>query len=533
MSNDTGLKNIEKMYKNLTYFDQYGGSVIVLVIVTLVLLILCSYCYVMINVAPIKNDWQNQRCKPYIIPFAGIINKPDNMSMSDFTSQNFAYCQQSILTSVSGMLLQPITFITNMLNGILNDVKNAINSIRAMFDKVRTFIETVITEIMGRIMNMMIPLQQIIIGMKDMMGKMQGALTTGLFTTLGAFYTMQALMGAIAELIIVILIALAAIVMGLWAVPVTWGAASAMTAVFLAISVPMSIVLAFMLDYLKVKPDLSIPKIKCFDKNTLLLMQDSSQKKIIDIRVGDVLENDNKVTATIKVDVKGSEMYNVNGVIVSDSHVVEYNKRWIHVSQHPHALKLGMYVEPHLYCLNTSKKTITINKTVFTDWDELCENDIECITKNNTEIMSNTSDIHKYLDGGFVGNTHITLKGGSTKEIRNIIVGDVLENNEIVYGIVEVDGIDLKNQYRYHLGNNVVTGGPNLNVCDKTKPFTSTLNLDKTCIEVQDTNENVLYHLLTNTQTFYVGKLKFYDYNSTIDLFLEKDRGKLLSMKYV
>jgi hypothetical protein len=421
-----------------------------------------------------------------------------------------------------------------MLNGIIDDVKNAINSIRAMFDKVRTFVQTIITEIMGRIMNMMIPLQRIIIGMKDMMGKMQGALTAGLFTTLGAFYTMQALMGAIAELIIVILISMAAIIMGLWAVPVTWGAASAMTAVFLAISVPMSIILVFMLDYLKVKPDLSIPKIKCFDKNTLLLMQDGQIKPIIDVQVGDVLENDNKVTAKIKVVMKGSEMYNLNGVIVSDSHVVEYNNKWIHVSHHPHALKLDLYAEPYLYCLNTSKKTITINNTVFTDWDELCEIDIECIKQNNAELMSHTSDIHKHLDSGFVGNTPITLNSGSTKEIRNIIVGDVLENNEIVYGIVEVDGIDLQNQYRYHLGNNVVIcGGPNLNICDKTKPFTSTLNLDKTCIKVQEIKENVLYHLLTNNQTFKVGKLKFYDYNSTIDLFLEKNRGKLLSMKYV
>jgi hypothetical protein len=59
------------------------------------------------------------------------------------------------------------------------------------------------------------------------------------------------------------------------------------------------------------------------------------------------------------------------------------------------------------------------------------------------------------------------------------------------------------------------------------------MNLDKTCIEIQYTKEPTLYHLLTNTKTFNVGKQKFYDYNSTIDLFLEKYRGKLLSMKYV
>jgi hypothetical protein len=534
MSNDTGLITIEKMYKNLTYFDQYGGSIILVVIITLVILLICSYCYVMINVAPIKNDWQNQRCSPYIIPFAGLINKPKNMSISDFTLQNFEYCQQSIQSSVAGMFLKPVTFITNLLARILNDVKNAINYIRAMFDKVRTFFVTVITEIMGRIMNIMIPLQQIIIGMKDMLGKMQGTLTAGLFTLLGAYYTLKSLMGAIAQLIIIMLIALAATIVCLWLMPFTIPAAIASTVVFLAVSIPLILILVFMLEFLKVKPDLSIPKLKCFDKNTLILMQDGQQKPIIDVHVGDVLENDNKVTAKIKVDVKGSDMYNLHDVIVSDSHVVEYNNKWIHVSQHPDAIKLDVYTEPHLYCLNTSKKTITINKTVFTDWDELCEIDIEYIIKNNAELMMHTSDIHKYLDGGFVGNTYITLQCGSKKEIRNIIVGDVLENNEIVYGIVEVDGMGLTNQYRYHLGNNIVIdGGPNLNICDKTKPFTSTLNLDKTCIKIQDTKEPTLYHLLTNTKTFNVGKQKFYDYNSTIDLFLEKDRGKLLSMKYV
>lgn len=520
MNSDKGLKNIEKMYKNLDYFDQYGGSVMIFIIITIILLFLCSYCFVMINVAPIKNDWPNQRCKPYIIPFAGLINKPDNMSVGDFTSQNFSYCTQNIMSSVSGTMLQPVTFVTNIITGILNDVKNAINSIRAMFDKIRTFFESIVKEIMGRIMNMMIPLQQIIISLKDTIGKIQGVMTSGLFTTLGAFYTIQALMGAIAEIIISILIVLAAIIIGLWAVPVTWGAAGAMTAIFLAISIPMTIILAFMMDYLKVKPDLSIPKIKCFDKNTLIVMNDGTQKKIIDINIGDKLMDSNIVTSKIKVDTKGSEIYNLNGVIVSDSHIVKYNKKWIRVSNHPHALKVSMYNEPFLYCLNTSNKIININQNVFTDWDEIYDDAIECIKNTNTDIKDN-ADIHKYLDGGFTGNTLITLKDGATKEIKNIEVGDILEEEVIVYGIVEINGSDLNNQYIFHLGNNVIIeGGPNLNICEKSKCFKSTLNLDKKSKEIKNIKENKLYHLLTNKQMFYINKILFYDYNASIDLFL-------------
>ena len=488
----------------------------------------------MINVQPIKSDWINQRCKPYVIPFAGIINKPDNLTISEFTNQNFQYCTQSILSSVTGTMLEPITFVVNVINGILNDIKEAINSIRAMFDKIRTFFETIVKEVMGRIMNMMIPLQEIIIGFKDLMGKIQGTMTAGLFTIIGAFYTLQALMGAIAEFIITILITLSVSIMIFWLTPFTWGAASAMTAVFLAIAIPMTIILAFMMDYLKVKPGLSIPKIKCFDKNTVVILQNGSKKKIIDVEIGDMLIDNNEVTGKIKVETKGSNMFYLNSIIVSDTHIVNYNHKWIPVCKHPLARKLPVYDEPFLYCLNTSNKTISINGYLFTDWDEIYDDDILSIKKNTYNSVKEISDIHKYLDSGFVDKTLILLKNGSAKEIRNIEIGDILYNGEIVYGVVLINGINLNEQYIFNLGNDIfVEGGTNINICDKNIDFTSTINLDKEFKEVKILKENILYHLLTDKKTFYIDKIKFYDYNASVDLFLDKSRGKLLSMKYV
>ena len=528
MDINAGLKNIEKMYKNLTYFDQYGGSVMVFFLITIILIILCSYCFVMINIAPIKDDWPNQRCKPYIMPFAGMINKPDGISIKDYTSQNFSYCTQNIMSNISGVFLQPITFVTNLVSGILDDLKKSINSIRAMFHKIRTFFQSVVEEIMGRIMNVSISLQKIIISAKDIIGKIQGVMTAGLFTTLGAFYTLQALMGAIAQMIITILIVLAAIIIALWAVPFTWGAAGAMTAVFLAISIPMAIILVFMLDYLKVKPDLSIPKIKCFDKYTLLDMDDGTEKKIIDIKVGDILINGNKVTGKIKVLKEGSEMYQLNGVIVSDSHIVNYGNKWMKVSEHPYSIKISGYEESFLYCLNTTNKTITINNTIFTDWDEIYGENIEII-KTKCDL-NNNSDIHKYLDGGFIGNTKITLKNGEDKKIKNIVVGDILSEGEIVYGVVEIDGENLNSQYKYYLGNNVIVeGGPNLYLYEKKSSLIISLNLDAKIEKTQsikknkETNEMILYHLLTNKNSFCIDKIKFYDYNTNIDFFFSKN----------
>jgi hypothetical protein len=289
-----------------------------------------------------------------------------------------------------------------------------------------------------------------------------------------------------------------------------------------------------MIDVLQVQTDLSIPSVKCFDKDTLIDMNDSTKKKISEINVGDILFGDNEVTACIKVETKGSIMYNLDGTIVSDSHIVKYNDKWIPVSKHPDAIKYAFYDKPFLYCLNTTNKIIKINNTIFTDWDEIYINDINEI-KNNSKInINNFKDIHTFLDSGFEEKTKIQLKNGKIKQIKDIEVGDILSKGEKVYGLVIINGNNLNDQFKYNLGNNlVVEGGPNLNICDSKFYFDTTLTLDLSEKILLKTKHNKLYHLLTDKNSFYIENTRFYDYNAAIDLFLEKNKGKLLSMKYV
>lgn len=537
--NDESYINIKKMYDNLNYFDQYGSSLVLFILITISLFVLCSYCFVMINVQPIKDDWINQRCKPSIIPFAGLINAPEGTSPTDFTKENFDYCTQNIVKDITGNAVQPLTFVTNMLNDLFDKIKQSLNGIREMINKVRTNLQAVAQEIMGRIINITIPLQQIIIGLKDVLAKVQGTMTAGLFTLLGSYYTLKSLMGAIAQLIVTILIGLAAMIAALWVVPFTWGAAAANTAIFLAISIPMALILTFITKTLKVQSNLKIPKIKCFDKNTLLKMNNGFEKPISEIKVGDTLFNDNQVTAKILVTTEGSQMYNLNGVIVSDSHIVKYKDKWLPVSEHPDSIKIENYNEPFLYCLNTNSKTIIINDICFTDWDEIYDNDI---TKFNTLLYMKfnndkqkytfkPSDIHKYFDGGIVEDTLIKLKNGSTRNIKNIKIGDVLENGEKVYGLVEIYGLTINEQFIYYLGKNrLIQGGCNLCFYNEQTGILSTLDLDVYHQELCK-NKSVLYHLLTDKGKFKINNVIFYDYNASIDLFL--DKYKLLSMKYV
>ena len=543
MNKNNGFENLKSMYDNQTYFDQYGSSVIMLIILIFVLFCVISYCLIMVNVQPIIDDWPNQRCKPQIMPIAGLITHPEGVTASEYTAQNFTYCTQNILTSITGDAVQPLTYVTSTFKNISEGLLNALNAIRGMFDKIRGFFQSISTEIMGRIMNIMAPLQQIIISFRDLIGKIQGTMTAGLFTALGSYYTLKSMLGAIAQFIVIILIAMAVIIVILWILPFTWGAAATGTALFLSISIPMAIILKFFNDKLQINGLKSIPHLKCFDKNTYITMNEGNSRKINDIQVGDILANNNIVTGKIMVETKGSIMYELDDIFVSDSHIVKYGDKWIPVSKHPNAKKCTFYQEPYLYCLNTTNKNIVINGYIFSDWDEINDEDIINIQKNTNHMFNEKNDIHKCLDGGFVGHTEIKLNDGIVKQIKDIRVGDILENNTSVYGIVEIDGRSLNGQYIFNLGNKIVEGGPNLTICDKNINVTSTLNLIENYDSYLDNQinskkptskiENKLYHLLTNKKTFYIHNIRFYDYNASIDLFLDKSKGKLLSMKYV
>jgi hypothetical protein len=552
-----GLENIKKKYDNLNYFDHYGGSLLLFIIITILLLFFITSCIALTKIKRIKEDWVNQRCKPYIIPIAGFINKPENMSFNEFTKQNYDYCKQNILKYISGNALEPITFITNSSTILVNYMKDALNDSRAISNKVRTFFITVVKEIMGRLLNVIIPIQEIIIKFKDFMFKVQGTMVTGLLSTLGVMYTLKSALGLIVKFIITILITLAAMIFIFWLFPFTWGTAIASTATFIAVSIPLAVILTFMTKVMGIDTGLSIPvlktpSLKCFDKNTELRMNDGTYKKITELEVGEQLSDNNLITSKIVIERKGSIMYSLNDVIVSDSHIVKHNDNWIRVDEHPNAFKVDNYNEPYLYCINTENKIIEINNTVFTDWDEIYDDELDKIKNvkiknvkfnfNKTlnysmdDLIVNNLDIHRYLDGGFQYHTEIKLKNGLIKNIKNVSIGDVLENGERVYGYVEIDGSNLIEQAIYNLAKNrFINGGSNLNICDKTMRFTSTLDLDKKFknFKTGDKRDDKLYHLLTDCKTFNINGIKFYDYNSCIDLFLDKYRAKLLSMKYV
>ena len=502
---------INNLYKDLNYYDLYGGSVLTFIILIIILMLSFSYIYVMINIQPIKDNWAAERCNPKVIPFAGLINRPPGTTAFQYTQENYNFCIQDILTNVTGIAVEPLTIITNNITEMYNTLVNSINSMRTMFSNIRTSITHIAEEILGRILNIFIPIQNILVNVVDMFQKVNGIMTATLYTVMGMTMALKSVLGAIVEFIIVMLIATAAIIILLFINPFTIPVAAASLIVWLVFAVACALLITFMVQVMQVHVKSSIPSppspSACFDENTNIEMNDGSFKIIKNIIIGDILKNNSIVTSTLILECQDENMYNLNGVIVSGSHSVLYKDKFITIEEHPDKEYIFTYDKPLIYCLNTSSKVIEINNMRFIDWDELFSKEREILLHNmNRKYINNASikDIHKYYDNGFISFTKIQLFDNTFKEIKDINVGDILENNIKVIGIVQIDGLEIYNNYLGHMDN--------LNILD--------VNLQIYLLKSLFLKEQKIYHLLTDTEHFYVNGKKYPHYNSCIDLYL-------------
>lgn len=484
---------LKKIYDKTTLYDNYGTSIIIVIIVTLFVFCVFCYCYFMQKKTEIYADWNNNRCKPQYIPIAGFIAAPEGQSVSSYTSENFQYCLNGEATTLSGYALQPIMYMVNSLGSIVGIIASAINSIRNMFANMRGYIAAFVQMIMGKILNITTPLVKMVIALLDSLQKTQGVLATGVFTLLSIYYSLQSLIGSIFEIMgkmLLMMVIIIAICFAAFAWPVALGFSS----LFIVLSAIISVLMIFyaITFSIKVIKLPKLPKPKCFDKNVQIKLTNGIIKPIDQINAGDILDNGTKITATMKLDASNVRMFNLNNIIVSETHIVKYGDKWIPVKEHPDAIEIKEYCEPYLYCFNTNSKEILINGILFTDWDEIYDKSLQSVLdfiptnifeKDNKKKRAN---IHRYLDVGFEKDTPVDLIGNTNKKIKDINIGDTLLSGAKVYGIVEIETSEMPEpKNKISLGNNSI--------------------------------QQNLYHLLTTNNVFSSNGQVIRDYNDHID----------------
>ena len=543
-------EKINSLYSKTGFMDRYGSDVWLSVFICLSFTFYILYFFFMNSVEIIKSDWDNQKCNPAVMPFAGFINKPDNESNIEFTAKNFANCINLSLKNIVYIILQPIVFVATIIIASFKELIGAVKYLRMFIDYIKNKIEQLFKAIYSAMLNFLLPIIQFIITVKDSIAKINGILTASLYTLLGSYLTMKSLFMSIINFVTLILriitlgmFDLYQVITNLINIPI-FGTALAMIpiivyvmwfGIFSVIIIPIllfKIMMERVLDMQTIQPP-AFPQ--CFAENTPIKLYkndncktgNDSCKKIKHIDIGDILENGSVVTAIFILSSDGQDIYNLNNVIVSGEHrVLHPTLKWIKVKDHPESIYLDDFKEPFLYCLNTDKKEFLIGDTVYSDWDDIDLNVLDdlnknCVSAGYLPTNFNNSDIHTYLESGLHGDTSIILNNGKTTKLKDIEVNDVLLSGDKVRAIIKIASHDVNMYvYKFNSGddNTFLCSTRNIHINDDNLGIINVMDLSGISIP----SENSVYHLLTDTGFFVANNIRIHDYNSGIDAYLSK-----------
>jgi hypothetical protein len=522
-----------------TYMSKYSGSVAITILTLLTFTVAFGYNHYQAQLKFLKKNWNTVKCNPLIIPFAGLINAPKGESAMNYTEKNLNECMYDVLEDIVEVEKAAHSAAQTIASETVSGLDEALNSVRSLVSEIRSSISSVFSGIFSKIHNTMIPIQNIMIKSQNNINNSQAVLSTAMYTGVGSILSLRSFLAAFSTIIIMFILLLSVGVFpveiatgsGLslipfvgWALAIPFFAAAAVTIglviAIVAIFVPFNTTLQQILT--------NTQKIKsssyCFDEDTEILLKSGEKKKIKDLIIGDELEIDGKVTALIKLSSKDQTMFKLRNNIISGTHsyLDEYGDI-NYVRNHPESIMIENYYKPYIYCINTESKYIHLDNITFFDWDEITDEEVKRLKMNLSEILPKQfkkHNIHSYLDSGFKENTKVELEDGRSINIKDVEINDILKFGENILGIVKIDAKNINNIQEYKINNNYIMGSNNLVFKDETLGrYNSTINMTG----IQKIKPKYLYHLITDTKTFKINDITFFDYTFSLEHCLIND----------
>ena len=324
------------------------------------------------DIQNIQAEWAKRRCEPAVM-FSGFLYKPseDPRSATAFSADNFSFCVRSLIDDVFAELLAPIFGIfsqqmaaANTTNGVFNSVRNQIgNTFRSFGGVFNDFFETY--------KRGALQLSRITQLLKQAMLKVSGAMVSIVFLGLSLMTSLLNTYDFIVKVVIIIMSILVALIVLLFFALIPF-----MPIIFTTIAILTGAGLGSAVG--------GMAGAFCIDPDAEVLLVTGETVPLKKINIGDALGRDcGIVEGILETDTEGP-LYNIGGVIISGSHMVEGpSGENIFAADHPSATPVATEKPKKLIILNTTTRKIPVimpdTRTVLTvrDWEEFPEDDEE------------------------------------------------------------------------------------------------------------------------------------------------------------
>lgn len=336
------------------------------IVMTLALTAGLAFLIASTDIEAIKGNWDTRRCE-VPIQLSAYLFKPDAdpRTPSQFASDNFAFCTKEVVNSVLQIAFAPLYAVAGQQTNAVAGMQGPLNSVRSMLTNAKNTFSKYMDKQYRQFSVLTVLATKTWQHLLFAMGRVQAMVLSVVYIGLSLSATVQMTLQFILKVISIFIGILAAMIILLFFVLFPF-----MPMILSMIVVLTSVGLA----------SAGMAGAFCIDPEARIQLADGSVKALKDIKLGDKLQSmthsdgTNRVEGVLRVDATSEPLVVLNGVLLSKSHRVYHDKKWILAYQHPDAIATTR-VLPELICLNTTEHSVPVvglHGCIYAgDWEEV------------------------------------------------------------------------------------------------------------------------------------------------------------------
>lgn len=180
---------MEELYNHRGYFDTYGRDVVASCGIGALALAINSYTSYQSVLLQIRSNWNEHKCNPIYMPFAGIIMPQPGMTTKETTMQNFSYCIKQDASMAFQVAMMPLEFGLYMVIEFMDTSMESMIAILRFIEWLKDELEGMFASLYNKILYFVIPLMEMVVHVRDNLSKINGIAVTTLFITMSVYNT--------------------------------------------------------------------------------------------------------------------------------------------------------------------------------------------------------------------------------------------------------------------------------------------------------------------------------------------------------
>ena len=169
------IKNvIEDFYNNMSYYSEYNFDIWITIIIIVIVLLISIYFFILNSITNQKNNWEENKCSPFFMPFASLLSKNGEVN----ASANLQACLNTSNYNLASTATTPINNIFNVLSTFFESLYYSIEEFVYFLGTIIEKLFQVYAMIIERFTFILDEVSKTYISIVDFFGSLMGVITS-------------------------------------------------------------------------------------------------------------------------------------------------------------------------------------------------------------------------------------------------------------------------------------------------------------------------------------------------------------------